>query len=96
MLDTYFNGLWAYAQVHWFWGFWACFWTLISFWGISIAVIGLIKRVCRVLIIMVRGWPPAHLNADGDWKPVPKVKVETNEDGTISKVTQLHPKNGED
>lgn len=27
------------------------------------------SRVMRTLNVVVRGWPPAHLDADGDWKP---------------------------
>lgn len=27
------------------------------------------SRAMRSLNVAVRGWPPAHLDADGDWKP---------------------------
>lgn len=29
-------------------------------------------RLCRVVAVACRGWPPAHLDADGDFKPQPK------------------------
>ncbi len=25
-------------------------------------------RVLRTLLVIARGWPPPHLDADGDWK----------------------------
>lgn len=37
----------------------------------------LIIRTYRVLIIAIRGWPPAHLDADGDWRTAPKVETTT-------------------
>lgn len=30
------------------------------------------NRVIRHLTIRKAGWPPAHLDADGDFKPAPK------------------------
>lgn len=29
----------------------------------------LLNRVFRTLNVICRGWPPAHLDADGDWNP---------------------------
>jgi hypothetical protein len=29
-------------------------------------------RFTRMLMVRKHGWPPAHLDADGDWKPNPK------------------------
>jgi len=26
-------------------------------------------RAVRCINVVVRGWPPAHIDADGDWKP---------------------------
>ena len=28
-----------------------------------------INRMLRTIKVCVRGWPPDHLDADGDWKP---------------------------
>jgi hypothetical protein len=25
-------------------------------------------RILRTLLVIARGWPPPHLDADGDWK----------------------------
>lgn len=27
------------------------------------------NRILRTINVAVRGWPPEHLDADGDWKP---------------------------
>lgn len=29
----------------------------------------IINRILRTIKVLFRGWPPAHLDADGDWKP---------------------------
>lgn len=36
----------------------------------------IISRTLRMIMISFSGWPPAHLDADGDWKPEPE-KEET-------------------
>ena len=28
----------------------------------------LINRILRSVMVSIRGWPPSHLDADGDWK----------------------------
>ncbi len=30
------------------------------------------NRVLRTIKVALRGWPPTHLDADGDFKPLPK------------------------
>jgi len=45
------------------------------------AVNGLLKmwsRFLRMLMVRKHGWPPSHLDADGDWKP------EAKEDDNVS------------
>jgi len=47
-------------------------WMLISI-ILYFVVNGIIKissRFLRLLMILFRGWPPEHLDADGDWKPL--------------------------
>ena len=39
--------------------------------------INLVARLIRMLNIAFRGWPPAHLDGYGDWKP--EIKEENNE-----------------
>lgn len=38
---------------------------------ICLAPFRLLNRLFRHLNVRARGWPPAHLDADGDWKPEP-------------------------
>lgn len=32
----------------------------------------IISRLYRTTMVCARGWPPPHLDADGDWKPEPE------------------------
>jgi hypothetical protein len=34
------------------------------------------NRTLRTINVAINGWPPEHLDADGDWKPEPE-KEET-------------------
>ncbi len=46
---------------------WCSLWL---FWAVvSIAYIAfrLINRILRTIKVVIRGWPPAHLDADGDF-----------------------------
>lgn len=64
-----------FMHAHWFltwllaWGFWGVVWL------VGIAIQGpyrLVNRLLRLIMVLARGWPPAHLDADGDWRPEPK------------------------
>ncbi len=51
--------------------------VIILFWMTLVAFAGTLKilfkttnRVLRTIKVALRGWPPAHLDADGDFKPV--------------------------
>ena len=60
-----------------FWEFWnanpfLAWCALWLFWGIvPIATVAasLITRLYRAVMVSARGWPPEHLDADGDWRP---------------------------
>jgi hypothetical protein len=39
----------------------------MSFW-FSLLLAGAFKYTLRMISITVRGWPPSHLDADGDFK----------------------------
>lgn len=50
-------------------------------WGVVLVAIELIgvsarllNRLLRTIKVACRGWPPSHLDADGDWPPPPKDK----------------------
>lgn len=67
----------AFASEHWFltwcalWLAWGPIWLTMQVVGLTYK---LISRVLRLLIVAIRGWPPHHLDADGDWKPLPQPK----------------------
>jgi len=35
-------------------------------------ILALFTRFFRLITVALRGWPPSHLDADGDWKKEPK------------------------
>ena len=50
-----------------FWDFWnnhvfLAFIALCLIWGLT-------SQLIRAVVVLVRGWPPEHLDADGGWKP---------------------------
>jgi nucleoside recognition membrane protein YjiH len=63
-------------------GFWPFVGIVILLNGAAYFTInGLIKiwsRFMRMLMVRKHGWPPNHLDADGDWKPEQKSKGENN------------------
>ena len=65
------DALEAFGALNWF-GMFLATWLI----GCTTSVIAkLIYRLFRVVTVTVRGWPPAHLDADGDWKPLPKLRT---------------------
>ena len=48
------------------------FGVLVIVWCRAHMTARLISRVPRTIKVALRGWPPPHLDADGDWKPEPK------------------------
>lgn len=47
-----------------------------TYYILKILIFYIPNRIVRSINIIVRGWPPPHLDADGDWKPE---KEEDNE-----------------
>ena len=45
---------------------------MLSLWCITHFLWSLTNRVLRTIKVTSRGWPPSHLDADGDWKPEPE------------------------
>jgi len=59
---------------HWFLA-WCALWLCWPVLGIvRLLVFNLPKHILRTIKVAIRGWPPEHLDADGDWKPEPKVQ----------------------
>jgi hypothetical protein len=54
-------GFWDFWHQHEFLA-WCALWLAWKF----------CNRLMRTIKVCVRGWPPEHLDADGDWKPEPK------------------------
>ena len=50
-----------WANDHWFLA------AFLAYCGMS-GCTQLISRLLRAMMVMVRGWPPEHLDADGDWR----------------------------
>lgn len=69
---------WQFMGEHWFiawclsWAIWGVFWLIGA---ICNMIFTLINRLIRMVVVCVRGWPPAHLDADGGWKPAPEEKA---------------------
>lgn len=75
-MDAFYAFALSFASEHWFLT-WCALWLA---WTPLIAlnqVTPIITRIYRVIMVSLRGWPPAHLDADGDWKPAPKVDERT-------------------
>ena len=43
--------------------------AIVLFSGSVQMVFALAERVLLTIRVMLRGWPPAHINANGRWKP---------------------------
>lgn len=56
---------------HWFlawcalWLGWGACWVAVVMIEVGFRVF---NRIMRTINIAIRGWPPTHLDADGDWK----------------------------
>ena len=56
-----------------FWDFWHEHWFLaiVSILCVYYLLTKLIYRIPNMIKVIVRGWPPNHLDDGGDWKPIP-------------------------
>jgi hypothetical protein len=59
---------------HWWFFGWTAFWgvicTLTGFFTLARIIFFLLpNRILRTISVRKHGWPPEHLDADGDWKP---------------------------
>lgn len=64
ILDIAFSGFWPFVGM-----------TILLNEAAYYTVNGLVRmwiRFMRMLQVRKHGWPPAHLDADGDWKQQPK------------------------
>lgn len=60
----------AWATAHWWMAFWLAIWGFCACALIAMILLEafskLISRILRLIMVMARGWPPPHLDADGD------------------------------
>lgn len=65
-----------WATEHWWLAFWLAFWALVFGYLLVLALVRvpfiLTQRVLRAVVVLLRGWPTEHLDADGDWKKEPE------------------------
>jgi len=62
ILDIAFSGFWQFVGM------------IIILGGIISVLINLWTRFMRMLMVRKHGWPPEHLDVDGDWKEYFKKK----------------------
>jgi hypothetical protein len=53
------------------------FWSFGIAWIVAEFLKIVMSRTYRLLMVVSRGWPPEHLDADGDWKTA---EPENNDD----------------
>lgn len=64
-------GFWDFWNVHEFLA-WCALWLVWMVVPLVGLVIEFVIRTYRMIMVCLRGWPPEHLDADGDWKPEQK------------------------
>ena len=45
------------------------FYAVVLAWLALHTLLAIYRRTARAVMVIARGWPPEHLDADGDWKP---------------------------
>lgn len=73
----------AWAAEHWWLAFWLGMFALGFAYGIVIGAMFTMRRLLRALVVLTRGWPPAHLDAYGDWAKEPEHGPMLSETATI-------------
>lgn len=74
-MEQFYAFLMQFAGEHWFL-FWCALWLwfpLMVVWVAAVNAIGkILNRILRSFNILCRGWPPEHLDADGDFQELPE------------------------
>lgn len=58
-----------WATDHWWLAFWLVFWLGAWAFLVMVGLLRLARHLVRAFMVAARGWPPAHLDADGDFRP---------------------------
>ena len=59
-------GFWPWATEHWFLAFLLMGGFLLCVYEAVVGFVRVTSRFWRVLMVRKQGWPPAHLDSDGD------------------------------
>lgn len=62
---------WEFWHAHPFLA-WCALWLIWAVVPLTQSTFLIVNRVLRSVKVLCRGWPPPHLDADGDWRPLPK------------------------
>lgn len=77
-------------------GFWPFVVILVLLNGIAYFIINALLRIwsrfMRMLMVRKHGWPPAHLDADGDWNPELKASDDVPIKAKFSHITKRYEK----
>lgn len=65
----------AFWGENWFLGTIGALFILQAFCSVTELVRQVALRCLRVMAVAIRGWPPSHLDADGDWLPVKAERI---------------------
>lgn len=41
--------------------------SFLTIYSVAGVIFRIVNRLCRVVMVSIRGWPPEHLDADGDF-----------------------------
>ena len=74
---TFYAFALTFANEHYFLT-WCALWLLWQVLMLPRLLLIALNRILRTIKFALRGWPPAHLDADGDWKPEPKADDSKN------------------
>ena len=61
-------GFWDFWHQHYFLA-WCALWLVWGVIWLATIMLRLCSRLLRTIMVSIRGWPPEHLDANGDWKP---------------------------
>jgi len=64
LLDFTLSGFWEFIGG-------ALLWNGLFYFTIN-GAIQIFGRLFRMVMVLLKGWPPAHLDADGDFRTLPK------------------------
>ena len=68
ILDIAFSGFWPFVGI-------TILLNGLAYFLVN-GVLRLFTRFFRMIMVLIKGWPPEHLDADGDWKPTQEEKEE--------------------